>query len=235
MIVTAKKSLPKWPQMKNFMTVATTSSKLQAKPISDCTDEELVVLFQKGREDAFQVLLSKHERPLFNFLVKYLGNREVAEEAFQEVFLRIIKNINEYKPQAKFTTWMYTIARNFCIDFGRKQRFRHHLSLDAPVGQDAEPLMNRISDGGEASEDKAHNKDLETLLYQIIDELSEEQREVFLLRESQGLQFDEIAHVTGVSTNTVKSRMRYALQAIQKKFSEHGIHREAFQKSASSF
>lgn len=229
--LSAKKSLPKWVEMKNLLTLAQSPQ----KSLSDQADEDLAALYQKGNADAFQILLSRHERPLFNFILKSVGNRELSEEVFQEVFLRVIKHIEEYRPTSKFTTWMYTIARNYCIDFSRKQRFRHHVSLDTPTHEDAEPLLNKISSEAHSVDDVAHSNDLEAVLHKILGELNEEQREVFLLRESQGLQFDEIARITKTSINTVKSRMRYAMQAIQKKFAEHGIDRAAFEKSASSF
>lgn len=232
---TLKKNLPKWPVSKDFGRLVAKVSNIQANSLKSASDEELVAAYQKGDTNAFQTLLARHERPLFNFLYKYLGNTEASEEAFQEVFLRVVKHIGDYKPTAKFTTWVYTIARNYCIDHSRKQKFRRHLSLDTPSYDDAEPLMSKVAGQDIGAEEITSAKGMEELLYRVLDDLKPEQREVFILRENQGLAFDQIAKITKTSTNTVKSRMRYALQAIQKKLAEAGIDRETFQKNASSF
>jgi RNA polymerase sigma-70 factor (ECF subfamily) len=196
---------------------------IQPYKLQNLPDEELFTAFKKGDEQAFDFLLGRHQKPLYNFLYRTLGNLEAAEEALQEVFLRVIRSADEYRPSAKFTTWLYTIARNFCIDYGRKQRFRRHLSLDTKEDDDAEPLQNSFAAHEASADEQVSAQQLEKILYTILDELAPEQKEVFLLRETQGLQFDEIAKMTKVSVNTVKSRMRYALMAIQKKFEEYGV------------
>lgn len=200
---------------------------IQPYKLQNLPDEELFTAFKKGSESAFDFLLSRHQKPLYNFLYRTLGNFEAAEEALQEVFLRVIRSANEYKPSAKFTTWLYTIARNFCIDYGRKQRFRRHLSLDTKENDDAEPLQSSFAVDEASADEWVSAQQLEKILYTILDGLAPEQKEVFLLRETQGLPFDEIAKMTKVSVNTVKSRMRYALMAIQKRFEEFGIMRES--------
>ena len=191
--------------------------------LQNLSDEDLFQAFRKGDADAFELLLSRHKRPLFNFLYKILGHTEAAEEALQEVFLRVIKSADDYRPSAKFSTWLYTIARNFSIDFGRKQKFRRHLSLDSREDDDSEPLQSVFASKGASSDEQVSAQQEERFLYAALDELAPEQKEVFLLRETQGLQFDEIAKITKVSVNTVKSRMRYALIAIQTRFQELGI------------
>lgn len=214
-----------FPLKFNNLAIADDRSRLRER-VSVC-DEDLMQAFQKGDVQAFESLLARHRRPLFNFLFKFLHNAETAEEAFQEVFLRVVRSSADYQPSAKFTTWLYTVARNYCIDHARKEKFRHHLSLENLVGDngsnDMETLASRFAASEPGADKTSSAKELETHLFRILDELNLEQKEVFLLREFQGLQFDEIATVTGVSTNTVKSRMRYALQAIQKKFQELGI------------
>lgn len=210
-----------------FNNLAIAEDRSRLRDLGSVRDEDLMKAFQKGDAQAFESLLARHRRPLFNFLFKFLGNAETAEEAFQEVFLRIIRSSADYQPSAKFTTWMYTVARNYCIDHVRKEKFRHHLSLENKVknngGDEGETLALRIATPEPDADKVSGAKELETHLFRILDELNPEQKEVFLLREFQGLQFDEIATITNVSTNTVKSRMRYALQAIGKKFQDLGV------------
>lgn len=219
----AKKGLLKWLDLKVVGVLTNLDSKSDAENINNLPDEALVKAFQKGDEQSFQVLLARHKKPVYNFLFKFLGNREAAEEAFQEVFLRVVKFIGDYKPSAKFTTWLYTIARNYSIDYSRKEKFRRHLSLDDRDNNEYSPLQNQVASNDFGADELTSANELEALLYKILDGLNPEQKEVFLMRETQGLQFDEIAKIIGVSVNTVKSRMRYALQAIQKKFIELGI------------
>lgn len=197
-------------------------AKTDAKP--DRSDEDLMQAYKEGDTQAFQLLLSRYQKPIYNFIFKYLRNREAAEEAFQEVFLRLVKAADDYRPSAKFSTWLYTLARNFCIDQSRKNSFRNHLSLDQK-DEHGEPFyhLNRLIVADSTAENVSSANELERHLHRILEELSPEQKEVFLLREVQSLSFDEIATITKVSVNTVKSRMRYALQAIQKKFQELGI------------
>src|SRR5215213_2108306 len=100
---------------------------------NDTADEDLMVMYQKGEVRAFEVLLSRHRKPVFNFILRYVGDKETAEDLLQETFMRVIKGADAYKRQAKFTTWLYTIARNLCVDQTRRRKHRKYASLDAPM------------------------------------------------------------------------------------------------------
>lgn len=187
--------------------------------LSQASDEELIGAYKNGKVEAFRVLVERHERPVYRFCLRSLGNPEAAADATQEVFLRVVRNAPRWEQKAKFTTWLYTIARNYCIDEARKGRFRKTESLNEPAHRD--------SDGSEERQDRvaAETPSSDLVLEQrrtraVIDEtvatLPEEQREVFCLREYSGLSFKEIADAVGANENTVKSRMRYALTALRK-------------------
>src|SRR5258708_21601946 len=94
------------------------------------TDEELLAAFQQGDVGAFEALLRRHRAPLFTFLVRMLGEREKAEDLAQETFLRIVKGAQAWEHRARFQTWLYTIARNLCVDQSRRGPFRRADSLD---------------------------------------------------------------------------------------------------------
>lgn len=188
------------------------------------SDEGLMLAYRRGHEPAFAALLSRHQKPLYNYLLRSLKNPELAEEAFQEVFLKLVKTRRHYEVTAKFTTWLYTMARHHCIDLARKGRFRQHLSLDKGMeGEKTRPAFEKFLMSDEQVDVTSSAQELKTYLEKILEGLNPEQKEVFLLREFHGLTFDEIAKVTQTSANTVKSRMRYAQQAIQVKFEEMGI------------
>jgi RNA polymerase sigma-70 factor (ECF subfamily) len=190
---------------------------------SDATDEMLMVRYQRGERAAFAELLRRHNRPVYNFVRRLLGAPTVAEDVTQDVFMRLVQNAAEFKHEARFATWLYTIARNLCIDQLRRAAHRRHASLDQPVGCDEGQLLGELlSDGsGRASvERSAVSAEVRSSIVKAVESLSEEQREVFLLREVANLPFKDIAEVTGVGENTVKSRMRYALDHMRQALHE---------------
>jgi RNA polymerase sigma-70 factor (ECF subfamily) len=190
---------------------------------TDEADEDLMVLYQRGEVRAFELLLSRHRKPVYNFILRFVGDRETAEDLLQEAFIRVIKGAEAYKRQAKFTTWLYTIARNLCVDQTRRRKHRKHASLDAPIdsGDDSGTLLDVIPSNEMASDRKSVNKQLHATMQRAIEALSEEQREVFLMREFLDMPFKQIADVVGVPENTVKSRMRYALEKLRLELDEY--------------
>jgi RNA polymerase sigma-70 factor, ECF subfamily len=186
-------------------------------------DEDLMVRYQQGEVRAFEILLGRHRKAVFNFILRYVGDKETAEDLLQETFMRVIKGADAYKRQAKFTTWLYTIARNLCVDQTRRRKHRKHASLDAPMAadEDSGTLLDVIPGDEMASDRKSVNKQLYQRLQGAIGALSEEQREVFLMREFLDMPFKQIADVVGVPENTVKSRMRYALEKLRLDLDEY--------------
>jgi RNA polymerase sigma-70 factor (ECF subfamily) len=174
--------------------------------------------YQKGDARSFEVLLRRHERPVYNFLYRMVGHPTTAEDLLQEVFLRVIHHAKDFEGRAKFTTWVYTIARNLCHDHGRRQKFRKHASLDAPVSdeKDGASRVDFVPSRDSSPHDDLVAKDLMARLEQAMTTLSDDQREVFLMREKLGLPFKEIADIVGCPENTVKTRMRHALEKLQK-------------------
>lgn len=192
-------------------------------PILRKSDEDLMHAYQAGDAVAFDILLARHKKPLYNFIFRFLHNEQASEEAFQEVFLKVIRNRDEYRESAKFTTWIYTIARNHCIDELRKQKFRNHKPLETDLDIQGDLHMSEEYRQNREPQDFAMAKELEVHLETALMSLAVEQREVFLLRHFQNMPFDDIARVSGISINTVKSRMRYALLHIEKHFHEVGV------------
>ncbi|GAB4563430.1 MAG: sigma-70 family RNA polymerase sigma factor [Haliangiales bacterium] len=192
--------------------------------LQDEADEDLMLRYQEGDARAFEVLLSRHRRPIFNFLLRSVRTRDRAEDLLQETFMRVIKSAKSYKKQAKFTTWLYTIARNLCIDHSRRQKHRKHPSLDQPIrgGEERDRTLLDVVAGKDLGADrKAISRQLHLTMHDAINSLPEEQREVFLMREFQNLPFKEIGEIVGVTENTVKSRMRYALEKLRADLAEY--------------
>ncbi len=185
-----------------------------------------MLAFRAGDARAFETLVRRHRTPVFNFILRFTGHRARAEDVLQETWLKVVRSAREYEPKAKFTTWLYTIARNLCVDSARKESYRQASSLEAPVGSggdEGRPLGEGLPDAGVSPERGAYNARMRPLLERALAGLPEEQREVFVLREYSGIAFKEIAEVTGVSENTVKSRMRYALEGLRRRLGEMGV------------
>ncbi len=180
--------------------------------------------YRQGEAQAFNVLLTRHQRPVFNFLLRHVNNRSLAEDLLQEVFLRVIKSAGTYKREAKFTTWLYTIARNLCIDNARRAKHRKAKSLDQPLGRRGDSkrtVGDTVADTGPGVDRRVSSHRLQERIQQAVGSLSEEQREVFLMREQLNMPFKEIAGIIGCSDNTVKSRMRYALEHLRKALEDY--------------
>jgi RNA polymerase sigma-70 factor (ECF subfamily) len=190
---------------------------------SEVTDEALMIRFQGGDRQAFTLLVRRYQSPLYNFALRHLQSPPAAEEVVQETFVRVLQSATAFMQTSRFTSWLYAIARNLCIDVLRKQRQRRHPSLDEPThSEDATgmTLGERSADGRASVERAAVSTEIRVRLLSAVAQLPEEQREVFLLREMSNLPFKEIAEVVGVPENTVKSRMRYALERLQAALSE---------------
>jgi RNA polymerase sigma-70 factor (ECF subfamily) len=182
-----------------------------------------MVSFQGGDRAAFAQLVRRHQRALFNFALRLTRDPSAAEEVVQDAFLRAVRSAGEFEHASRFATWLYTIARNLCIDHSRKRVLRNHPSLDGPgttSGGEGPTLADRTADPGSNVERAATAAEIRVRVVAAVDALPDEQREVFLLREVSDLPFKEIALVVGVPENTVKSRMRYALERLQAQLSD---------------
>jgi RNA polymerase sigma-70 factor (ECF subfamily) len=181
-------------------------------------DEALMARYQQGEMAAFAELVERHEKKLWNFIRRFVADSTIAEDLLQEVFLRVIRSATEWQPSAKFSTWIYTIARNLCTDSARRGALRRADSLDQTPGTSDDSGAHRIdrvpSPNGNA-EQAAMNREIASRVDIALAALPVEQREVFLMREVMDMSFAEIAAVTRASEPTVKSRMRYALERLR--------------------
>jgi RNA polymerase sigma-70 factor (ECF subfamily) len=193
--------------------------------LTELTDDTLMRRYREGDAPSFEVLLRRHEKAVFSFIVRMVGDRTRAEDLLQETFLRVIRAAQEWEQKAKFTTWLYTIARNICVDAMRRESFRKAESLDAAAAGDPEgdPVGDAMAGAAVGADRAAYNARVRPALEAALQRLPAEQREVFVLREYGGAPFKEIAEMTGVPENTVKSRMRYALEGLRKALEQMGI------------
>ena len=171
-------------------------------------DEQLMLAYRGGDAAAFEALYRKHRGGLFRYVARSVRERRLAEELFQEVWLRVIEARERYVAEAKFSTWLYAIAHNRLIDHFRASGLRS-------VEMMAEELPDPPAPAGEQPERKAEAREQGGRLIAALEAMPVAQREAFLLHEEGGLSVPEIAEVTGTSEEAAKSRLRYAVAKLR--------------------
>lgn len=185
------------------------------------TDEELVALYAKGENRAFNVLLTRYKSKLHSYIYYIVRNSEMAEDIFQETFMKAIVTIRQgrYSESGKFSAWLRRIAHNLIIDSFRQDKNENLVSCD-------EPEINILNNAG-LSEDTIENTIVSHQILadvrRLVDYLPDEQREVVQMRFYQDLSFKEIAETTGVSINTSLGRMRYAIMNLRRIAEKNGV------------
>ena len=185
------------------------------------TDEQLVSDYSNGNNLAFDILLDRHKQIVYSYIYFTVRNRELAEDIFQETFIKAIVTIKQgrYTETGKFRAWISRIAHNLIIDHFRQKKNENTVSNDeAPVD-----LLNNPSLCDGTIEDEIVRLQITSDIRKLISFLPDTQREVLEMRYYQDLSFKEIAEQTGVSINTALGRMRYAILNIRRMAEEHDI------------
>ncbi len=170
-------------------------------------DVELVGLCQKGDIDAFDKLFYKYRDKIYRTAFRMINNQEDALDLTQEIFLKAYKNINKYNFKSQFSTWLYKLAINVCIDELRKQKKSNEVLTD-------EIPHNRTYN--DTPEDIVLSEEQEALIWRALDLLKEKERSVLVLREMEGLSYEEIANILGCSMGRVKSRIHESREKLKK-------------------
>jgi RNA polymerase sigma-70 factor (ECF subfamily) len=167
----------------------------------EASDEELMLAYRDGNAGAFDALYARHRGALFRYVLRGVRLRAVAEELYQEIWIRVIEARKRYAPSARFTTWLYTIAHNRLVDHWRRKEL-----VAVPVDAEEEPAAGSDADPAQ----QAEASQALARFAKALAELPHAQREAFLLHEEAGLSALEIAAVTHSEPEAVKSRLRYA-------------------------
>lgn len=186
--------------------------------IANPSDEELVSAYvDRGDERAFRMLVERHQERVFGFLLGMVRDRTVANDLFQETYIRVISALQRqrasYAQQGRFLGWVLRIARNAALDHLRTRKRWQDVS--ATVEESETSFWDRLPDNELSSDVVLHNSEQESFLRECINDLPPEQREVLLLRHEADLTFREIAELTDCSINTALGRMRYALHNLR--------------------
>lgn len=178
----------------------------------DVDDAKLLADYRNGDAEALGCLVEKYKGPLFGFIYKFSEGHEDADEVFQEVWVRAIKNMNRYR-QKNLLSWLFRIAHNLMID--RIRRRKPMVSYDTPATDDGISVGEQIASPRQGPDSESSGRDLGQRIEAAAEKLPVEQREVFWLRMQGGLSFKEIAKVQKCSINTALARMQYALSKLR--------------------
>jgi len=179
----------------------------------DDPDIQLMLEFQQGNKASFEKLLVKYFPRVLNFIYRYLGNKEVAEDLTQEVFIKVFQNASSYHPTAKLQTWLFTIAKNMSLNELRRMK-KPIISMEEPVRSgttETEELTRQIEDVHAVNPHKVMVKEERTaVIRQAIESLPENQRTAVLLRRYENFSYEEIAQTMNLSVEAVKSLLNRA-------------------------
>ena len=184
------------------------------------TDQEIVALARDGREAAYRELIRRYERPVFSLILRMVRDRQLAEDLSQETFIKALNAIATYRPEFKFSSWIFKIANNAAIDHLRRREV-DTLSLDgapnATTQEDIEATALQVGDKGETPLAELEARELGTAIEKAIGQLRPEYRSCILLRHVEGLAYEEIAQLLELPLGTVKTyihRARHELRGM---------------------
>lgn len=172
-------------------------------------DEQLMQAYAEGEPDAFEQLYLRHKAGVYRYFLHNCGNDAIAQELFQDAWFKVIKSRARYKPTAKFTTWLYTLAHHRLVDWYRKQKIQYRAT-----GEDEDVEEAADSNAG-LPENELQRAQLVQALEAAMQELPPEQLDVFLLHQERGFTVAEIAEIVGLDKEAAKSRYRYAVRKLR--------------------
>ncbi len=190
------------------MQLAYTPAAMEATP----SDEDLMLRFSGGDASAFDALYARHRGGVFRYLLRHCRNQAAAEELFQDIWMNLVQARGRYRVEAKFTTYLYTLAHNRLMDHFRRGKGLELVSLDR---EEDDPPLELAASATAQPERAVQSREQARRLIELVATLPTAQRQVFLLHEEGGLSLEEIATVTGANREAVKSRLRYALAKLR--------------------
>jgi RNA polymerase sigma-70 factor (ECF subfamily) len=187
-------------------------------------DRELVVLYLKGNEPAFEVLLRRHKNKIYNFIVMKVKDKALAQDIFQDTFIKVIRTLKQgaYNEEGKFLPWAMRIAHNLVIDHFRRSNKVRMISESSSQSDDYN-IFSVLQLEDENIEDAITRDELEHQMIELVDYLPDVQRDILKMRIFQGMSFKDIAEQEDISINTALGRMRYALINIRKMIEKHNL------------
>jgi RNA polymerase sigma factor (sigma-70 family) len=205
---------------------------MQAETLLDIAmmhSDTLILKAKDGDQNAQGRLVQLWYKRIYNFGFKFFMDHDLAMEVSQKTFISMCKNLGGLQETSRFKSWLYKIAVNYCREEARKRKGSRSLSFDVVWNRDEEdsPRWESSSQRHDNPERQLQQAELSDILQQALFELSDEQREVVIMKEYEGLKFREIAEALNISENTVKSRMYYGLDGLKKILERKNINKDS--------
>jgi RNA polymerase sigma-70 factor (ECF subfamily) len=186
--------------------------------LEELSDEELVAAFRQGQGTAYRTLIERYKDPLFNYLVRLLGSQSDADDAFQEVFLRVYRALPRFDPERRFKPWLYTIASNLVKNIYRSRAVRKKLSIDREMGDDSGDgggsLAQMLASADPGPLERASHDERARIVQDLVAKLPNKGRQALVMHYFEGFSYEEIAVISAVPLGTVKSRIHNAIKAL---------------------
>lgn len=189
--------------------------------VNDQTDEELLAEYLAGQTDRFEVLVRRHTRELFHFLIRFTGHAATAEDIVQEAFLQVHLSASSFDPERRFKPWLFTIAANKARDWLRSRTRRPEMPLDAPVGgHGAEGLSfaDFLAERGTSPAAGLEDQEQQRIVRSVVEQMPDHLREVLVLAYYHRFAYREMAEILGIPLGTVKSRLHAAVAFFAKSY-----------------
>jgi len=191
---------------------------MPAKSYTDVSDQQVVVFAQEGREDAYRELIKRYERPVYSLIYRMVRDNETAEDLSQETFIKVLNNIDRYRPEFKFSSWLFKIANNITIDHLRRRQL-DTISIegapDAVTGERIRATAITVASGGESPLEELESKEIGASIEEAIAKLRPEYRACIILRHVEDYSYDEIAEIVKLPLGTVKTYIHRARQELR--------------------
>ena len=187
----------------------------------EISSEELMAKIAKGGEDAFEILVNRHQTSILNLTYRFIGNRTQAEDLAQEVFIKVWQAAKSYEPKAKFTTWIYRITANLCFNELKSARRKKWFSFSQSDEDSRAAVEESLADSAPSAEDILLQKERSRQISNALQSLPENQRMALILKRYDGLSYQEIAQVIGRSVSAVESLLVRAKRTLQEKLKNY--------------
>ena len=190
-------------------------------------EDLLIKRAQSGDVAAFEALIEAYEQKVFHIAYRMAGNPDDAADMAQEILLKIFRNVGKFKGESKFSTWVYRVATNTCLDELKKAKRKAAYSLDEEFETEEGQLGVEVADTAPTPEQRVEGQEIRDAITEAISRLSEEHRQIIILRDINGLTYEEVADILDCSLGTVKSRISRAREQLRKILSQD---RELFER-----
>jgi RNA polymerase sigma-70 factor (ECF subfamily) len=202
------------------MSMTATATQSFLKDYSSATDRDLVATAANGLEGSFEELVRRYQRPISAYVYRMVGDYESALDLTQEIFIKVYGSLARYRPEFKFSTWIYKIAHNSAVDHLRRNAGRERSLVNGPEG---DQFDLPIESGSLSPEQESEREERRLEIESVVKSLPAAYRELIVLRHSQDLTYEEIVEVTGLPLGTVKNRLFRARELMRQLFLERGI------------